>query len=113
MRPNAYCLLLILAVSLVACGGGSDSPSPRTPDVSATPALPTGPTASQTIQPQASPSAATPAPSGTIYVVRRGDTLTAIAKHFNVSLAALRAANPDITNPRLLQVGHKLVIPTN
>jgi LysM repeat protein len=112
MRPRAY-LLLILAVGLAACGGGGDSPSPSAPDVSPTPSLPTAPAASQTVQPQVTPDpAASPAPSGTTYVVRRGDTMTGIAKHFKVSLAALRAANPDVTNPRLLQIGHKLVIPT-
>jgi tyrosinase len=45
-----------------------------------------------------------PAP-GPAYVVQQGDTLTAIAKRFGVSLAALIAANPQITNPNLIFPG--------
>ena len=37
--------------------------------------------------------------SGPAYVVQRGDTLTAIANRFGVSLASLEAANPQISDP--------------
>jgi LysM repeat protein len=36
------------------------------------------------------------------YVVQPGDTLSAIAEQFGVSLADLEAANPQITNPNLI-----------
>ncbi|MHB9034411.1 MAG: LysM peptidoglycan-binding domain-containing protein [Anaerolineae bacterium] len=53
----------------------------------------------------------TPAPGeGQYYVVRRGDTLYAIALHFGVSYSAMTSAN-KITNPNLIYVGQKLWIP--
>jgi spore coat assembly protein SafA len=51
-----------------------------------------------------------PPPPGT-YVVQPGDTMSAIAQNFNVTLAALEAANPQITNPDLIFPGQVLVIP--
>ena len=46
---------------------------------------------------------------GSEYVVRRGDTLSAIANHTGVSVAQLRAANG--MSGDMLQVGQKLQIP--
>ncbi len=37
--------------------------------------------------------------------------MTAIAKKFGVSLAALEAANPQITNPDLIFLGQVVKIP--
>ena len=96
-------LFLVIAVSLAACGGASASP---TPAPSAQPIQAPVPTP----EPSAS-DAATPAPSVTIYVIRKGDTLVAIAKKFHITLKALRATNPGITDPTLIQIGQKLVIP--
>lgn len=45
------------------------------------------------------------------YTVRRGDTLSGIAKHYNVSVAQLRAANG--MKGDMLKVGQKLQIPGN
>ena len=45
------------------------------------------------------------------YIVRPGDTLNAIAKSFQVSLASLLANNPSITNPALISVGMRVQIP--
>ena len=45
------------------------------------------------------------------YVVRSGDTLSAIARLCAVSLADLLAANPDITNPDLIHVDQRIRIP--
>ena len=45
-------------------------------------------------------------------MVQSGDTMTAIAKKFGVSLAALEAANPQVTNPDLIFPGQVLTIPT-
>ncbi|MCL7454821.1 MAG: LysM peptidoglycan-binding domain-containing protein [Anaerolineae bacterium] len=49
-------------------------------------------------------------PGSCIYVVRRGDTLYSIARHFGVSLSTLVSVN-GIANPSLIFVGQRLVIP--
>ncbi len=46
-----------------------------------------------------------------IHVVQRGENLYRIALRYNVPLAALAAAN-GITNPSLIYVGQRLIIPT-
>ena len=46
-----------------------------------------------------------------VYTVRKGDTLWGIAKRFGVSLTALIAANPQITNPNLIYPGDRVYIP--
>lgn len=56
-------------------------------------------------------SAPTPAPSSQTYTVRRGDTLSAIALRFGVSVWALAQAN-NINNPALIYVGQTLRIPS-
>ena len=45
------------------------------------------------------------------YTVRRGDTLSGIARRSNVALPALVDANPGI-DPRRLAVGQKIVVPS-
>src|SRR5271157_2649588 len=50
-------------------------------------------------------------PPGTTYVVQPGDTLSGIAQYFGVSLQALEAANPQITNPDLIFPGQVNQIP--
>ena len=39
------------------------------------------------------------------YKVVKGDTLSAIAKRYNMTLAQLKKLNPQITNPNLIRVG--------
>jgi spore coat assembly protein SafA len=62
-------------------------------------------------------SAQTPAASsggsitGSTYTVQRGDTLWGIAQRAGVSLQALEAANPQITNPNLIYPGQTVTIP--
>ena len=51
-----------------------------------------------------------PSYSGT-YVVRKGDTLWGIAGRYDVALADLIAANPQINNPNLIYPGETVVIP--
>ncbi len=55
----------------------------------------------------------TPVPSGysSIYYVQYGDTFSAIAYRFSVSVNALWAANPTIANINLLYIGQLLYIP--
>ncbi|WP_313537634.1 phage tail tip lysozyme [Sphingomonas sp.] len=45
------------------------------------------------------------------YTVRHGDTLSSIAARNGVSLAALRAANPQIRNPNLIFPGQTIALP--
>lgn len=45
------------------------------------------------------------------YIVRKGDTLSAIARSYNVTVAELASAN-GIRNPNFIQVGQTLRIPT-
>lgn len=50
-------------------------------------------------------------PSQRVYVVQPGDTLYLIARRFNVSLNALIAANPQISDPARLTPGDRINIP--
>lgn len=54
----------------------------------------------------------TPIPTSTpyIYIVQKGDTFSEIAESFNISIADLRAANPDIS-PNTMSIGETLIIP--
>jgi LysM repeat protein len=54
--------------------------------------------------------AANTAASGSVHVVRRGDTLAKISQRYGVSLAALRKAN-NIRNVNRIYVGQRLQIP--
>jgi LysM repeat protein len=45
------------------------------------------------------------------YIIQSGDTMTAIAAAHNLSLAALEAANPQVTNPNSISAGEVLNIP--
>lgn len=47
----------------------------------------------------------------TVYVVQRGDTLSAIARRNNTTVAAILALNPQIRNPNRLRVGQRILIP--
>lgn len=47
------------------------------------------------------------------YTVISGDTLSNIAKNNSVSLTQLLAANKDITNPDLIQIGQTIAIPSS
>jgi uncharacterized YkwD family protein/spore coat assembly protein SafA len=45
------------------------------------------------------------------YTVQRGDTMWGIAKKFEISYSELTKANPNITNPAMIYVGQKVMIP--
>lgn len=49
--------------------------------------------------------------TGVDYTVKKGDTLTSIAKKYGTTVQALLAANPQITNPNLIKVGQVIRIP--
>lgn len=46
-----------------------------------------------------------------VYTVKLGDTLSKIAKEYNIKLEELLKANPEITNPSLIFEGQKIKIP--
>jgi LysM repeat protein len=84
---------LVLACALVACSAGAKRPSPATTYVGPAPTL-----------------ATTTSTSPTRYAVARGDTLTGIARRFDVSVAAIAGAN-HLTKLDQLVPGQVLVIP--
>ncbi|MCB0238340.1 MAG: LysM peptidoglycan-binding domain-containing protein, partial [Anaerolineae bacterium] len=56
------------------------------------------------------PAAAAPDYQGGVHVVQRGENLSTIAQSYGISQAALAQAN-GISNPNLIYVGQRLVIP--
>lgn len=50
-------------------------------------------------------------PTTDYYYVRGGDTLKGIAIKFNTTVDELLRLNPQITNPNLIRVGQRLVVP--
>jgi hypothetical protein len=52
-----------------------------------------------------------PSPTFTPYVVKTGQALGAIARKFGVTVQAILAANPDITDPSQIQAGQTILIP--
>lgn len=52
------------------------------------------------------------ATAGTTYTVQAGDTLVKIAARFSVTVRAILAANPQITNADRIYVGQRIAIPT-
>jgi LysM repeat protein len=82
---------------MAGCGGSKHNSARHTPKA-------TAPTASSTI----GTTTTTVAPA--TYRVRRGDTLTTIAKQFRVSISAIAQVN-HITNPDRLAEGQRLRIP--
>jgi LysM repeat protein len=53
---------------------------------------------------------APPPPSAQEYVIQKGDSFYTIGKKLNVSMKAIKDANPNV-NPSKLQIGQKIVIP--
>lgn len=49
--------------------------------------------------------------TGKRYTVKKGDTLWGVARRYGVTLAALKAANPQIKNPNLIFPGDEVTIP--
>jgi LysM repeat protein len=53
----------------------------------------------------------TPPPGTQFYSVQPGDTLKGIAARFGTTAAVLRQLNPEITNPDLIHVGQRIIVP--
>lgn len=65
----------------------------------------------QPIQPLPQPEVQASVPEK--YTVKKGDTLTAIAKQHNILLSYLILANPQIKDPNLIRVGQTINIPSS
>jgi LysM repeat protein len=83
---------------------GNQGVPPPMPDQP--PTTPPQPTTPQT--PTLPPTA--PVGTGSIYIVHSGDTLSAIAKRFNSTVAAIVAAN-NLANADMIRPGQQLIIP--
>lgn len=72
-----------------------------------------GPSASPSLAVEtAAPSPTVPAaPTPQVYVVESGDTMTKIAKKFDVTVAQIMEANPTIKDPNKISLGQEIIIP--
>ena len=106
--------VLVVTLGLVAACGGGATPTPAPtepprPQPRRTSSFrPPEPAATETTDVTGEP-AATPV-SGKRYTVKKGDTMWAIAQDYGISLADLKAANPDV-DPQAMRIGTVLVIP--
>lgn len=50
-------------------------------------------------------------PGPVLYTIQSGDTLSAVAAEFGLTLEQLLQANPTITDPGLISVGQTILIP--
>jgi LysM repeat protein len=86
--------------------GAGLAPSPAEASAPNPPPIPTALPA-KTAEP-APPSAS--APSGPVHIVTKGETLTAIARHYKVTVPQLLKVN-KIADVRKLQIGQTLILP--
>ena len=111
--------LLVLLFNAVSGGSASNAPT-STPRILLTPTLvppPATGTATRVVTTPAASSATSVSTSPSTgvtypftYTVQTGDSISVIAKRFNVPAAKIMAAN-NITNPDLIKVGQVLIIP--
>lgn len=103
---NRTVLLAVVAVALIAAGCGDDGGEEAVPS----PAPTTAPAieAPEPTEPPEDEEAAEP--EGQTYRVRRGDTLSSIAREFDTTVRALVRLN-DIDDPNKIKAGRRLKIP--
>jgi hypothetical protein len=127
---------VLIAAAYVLLGGRLEPQPTGTPGVASPTLVAVSPSPTPAPEPTASPSptptlAPTPRPTARptplpaqyrglqrcpapqkcfIYVVRRGDTLSSIARRFNTTVAVLRRMNPEIRGD-YLRVGQKVKVP--
>lgn len=121
-----------LAVAIAGCAGvpsgaspsagSSASADPRASPAATSPHPSPSPSRVRPSTPTAKPASsaavrATQVPTATshltAYVVKAGDTLYAIAIRFKVTMKAILAANPGITNSNQVVIGQKIFIPSS
>lgn len=119
---TASLMLIVILIGCTAAPPPSQSPS-SSPSVSETPAASgasPSPTASSGTATPSGPSGSTkpvipdpsPVATATAYVVEPGDSLSAIADRFGVSVGQILAANPDIEDADDIRSGDSIIIPT-
>jgi hypothetical protein len=87
---GAACLLVVLALAVGGCLPGAVRPTaPPTPTPRPTPTAPPTPT------PTPGPPTPTPAPTFALYTVKRGDTLTRIARRYKTDGRSISYWNRD------------------
>ena len=98
-------LVAVLALALFFLPGILDIGGPAAaPSGSLQPSSVAGPSASVTpTEP--------PAPTPSIYTIKKGETLSKIATAHGITLDELLAANPTIKNPNRISEGQQIVIP--
>jgi LysM repeat protein len=101
MSGTGWALLLPIGLLVTGCSYGEQpaTPAPTAPVlviVTATPGLPPPPPQARSTDQH--------------YVVREGDSLSAIADRFDVTEAAIMRAN-NLTDPNRILVGQQLIIP--
>lgn len=110
-------VILLVSFTLAGCGRLLQPPAPTT--VAGAPITPTDtprPTATRraTFTPVPATPSDTPLPTLTptpvIYVIKKGDTLLAIARQFDVTVTGIQEIN-GITDPRRLRIGQEITIP--
>jgi LysM repeat protein len=104
-------LIVSLGVIIAACAPPEPPPSnlptaPAVLDITPAPTLDIDATATS----YASLLRPSPTPAG-LYIVRQGDTLTAIAEQYGTTVEEIMAAN-NLSDPNALQVGQALIIPS-
>ena len=81
-----------------------DAELPSEADVETTP--------TPTPEPEGTPEPVSDAPEdGSVHIVESGDTMARIAQAHGVSLQALLAANPQISDPTRIEIGQEISIP--
>ncbi|HEX5466422.1 MAG TPA: LysM domain-containing protein [Candidatus Limnocylindrales bacterium] len=83
-------------------GSGQQAGATATPTSPASGASSATPTVPPTIPP----------PTAQLYTIKAGDTLSAIARRFDTTVDALKAANPQIKDINKIAIGDQITIPT-
>lgn len=107
-RKMKWLLWLLVFAGLAGCAPPSAPPQTNTP-AALTPYQTRTPVVTIAATFPATPSPS-PSPTPFIYSIARGETLSALAQRFGVSVEALLAANPGL-DPGALSVGQKVNIP--
>jgi LysM repeat protein len=106
-------ILVSASVTLLVLSVWDAGRSPAHPIPTLAPTVIAAAPTTSVIAPTATPASIPPtaAPASRIYFVQSGDTLSAIARNFDIPIADLLAAN-NLKDGDLLSIGQKLIIPT-